>query len=82
MALAALCALGGCVRPGEEEDEEEGRPLLHADLAHRCRPQEDAARGPQHLCPWGPGADWLSQEPLLSGDGPIAFPQQRGSTEH
>ena len=62
----------GCgFRPGAEEDEAEGRPLLRADLAHRGRPEAAAAHRAEHLCTWRPGAHRSGQESAEYGVFPV-----------
>lgn len=66
---------GGGLRPGAEEDEAEGRPLLCADFAHRGRPEAAAAHRAEHLCARRPGAHRPGQESAEYG----AFPFAQGA---
>lgn len=59
--------IGGSVRPGEEEEQEEGRPVLDADLSYCSCSQEVAACWLEHLRSRRSRADWTCQESLLSG---------------
>lgn len=50
-----LSTSGDSFRPGEEEDEEEGRQILNADESDCCHLEASATCGPEHLCSWRAG---------------------------
>lgn len=49
------------------QEEETGRSLLGADVAHRGRSEKDAAHRPQHVLARRPGAHQPGQDQILPG---------------
>ena len=61
------CLSSAGVPPGEEEDQEEGRPLLHTHFPDRRFTKTPTSCRPECVFPRRPGAHLSSEEPIFSG---------------